>query len=283
MADAEAATRDLYRRNPARDIERFAVGSVQDWVADAGLVDDTSDGHGPDFCIHYADGRIGWGEVAWHADADLQEMWSNIFRHEDPQQVPLPSGLGYWAVTLAKGASIKGLYKGLPGLVDQMVKLGCNRLAIEGGWPRGEPADTARLLGIDYIDRVANTPDAAIFVPPLIGGIVPADPGVVSDWVTEVLADPDYADTTGKLLALPANERHVFLMSGSRTPYGIDQRLRRLSESLPSRSPVVQNEITHVWVISHCDGSPAGLWTRAHGWTVVPVPTGLRTQVALGI
>ncbi len=263
---------DLYHRNPARDVEPFAVTLVQTWLGHRGTAQDTSAGHGPDFCIRYADGRVGWGEVAWHEDPELREMWSNVFRREQHQEIELSPGLGLWVVSLVRGANINQLYRNLSVLVDELARQGINRLEIVRQWPRGEPADTARRFGIEYINKVKDAPDRAVFFMPGSGGTVPTDPDVVSDWVTEMLVDPDYADTTQKLLALEADERHVFIMSGSRTPFGADERLRRLSDAIPMRPPSIPEGISHVWVVSQFGGGPAGLWIRGKGWLRVTVP-----------
>ena len=259
----------LYRRNPARDAEAFAVALVRSWVGDRATVEDTSPGHGPDFHILYRDGRSAWGEVAWYEDHQMREMWSNAFRHDKHQQIDLPIGVGHWIVELVKGASIKRLYEELPVFLSSLAARGVGRLSITGPWPRGEPADTARSLGVDYVDLIDKTPDVAVFFMPPGGGTVPTDPDVVATWVSGVLADPDYQDTTNKLLALDADERHVFLVAGSRTDFGVDERLRRLALAVPRRAPVVPAGITHVWVVSQFGDGPAGLWTAETGWSTV--------------
>lgn len=269
---ADSSVSDLYRRNPARDIERFAVRVVRAWLGDRGVVEDTSAGHEPDFQLSYADGRKGWGEVGWHEDPELRAMWSLTFRQEHHQQIDLPAGSGLWAVSLVKGASIKGLYKELPGLIAGLVRQGQTRLEIVGNWPRSDLSDTARRLGIEYIDKSGDSSDVAMFFMPGSGGTVPTDPNVIADWVSTVLADKDFADTTRKLVDREADERHVFLMSGSRTDFGVDERLRRLSEGVPSRPPSVPDGISHVWVVSQFGAAPAGLWIRGRGWFLIPLP-----------
>lgn len=265
-------TDDVHRRNPARDVEKFAVRVVRSWLGHRGEVEDMSAGHDPDFRLRYRDGRSGWGEVAWHEDRALREMWSLTFQQVKHQQVALPAGEGMWAVSLVKGARIKQLYRELPDFIGELTRQGCNRLEVIGNWPPGTLADTARRLGIEYLEKSEWTPDVAIYFMPDSGGTVPMDPDLITDWVSDVLADPCYSDTTRKLLDRDADERHVFLMSGSRTPFGADERLRRLREAVPNRSPVVPDGISHVWVVSHFGDGPATLWSRGTGWSVVEIP-----------
>jgi hypothetical protein len=262
---------DLYRRNPARDIEKLAVRIVGSWLGARGEVRDTSAGHEPDFEIAYVDGRYAIGEVGWHEDPEIRAMWSIAFRQKIHQQIDLPSGRGQWGVTLVRGARIKDLYRKLPSVIDSMLQAGTTRLEIVGTWPRGELPDALRALGIEYINQVnSHDPSAAIFFMPNGGGSVPPDPNVVADWVESVLGDPDYADTTAKLLCRDADEKHVFLMSGTQTEFGHAERLRRVGEELPSRAPLVPEGITHVWCISEFGDGVAALWEKAAGWSAIP-------------
>jgi hypothetical protein len=48
------AEHDLYRRNPARDVEAFAISVLWFWISDNGTVEDTSSGHGPEQASRYA-------------------------------------------------------------------------------------------------------------------------------------------------------------------------------------------------------------------------------------
>jgi hypothetical protein len=267
-----ASEADPYRRNPARDVEVFALTVVKYWLGNRGRLEDTSLGHEPDFHIEYPDGRHAWGEVGWHEDPELRAMWSNAFRKEHHQQIDLAPGLGAWTIGLARGASIKRLYNELPAFVQTLSQLGCNRLSITGNWPRGEPADTARRLGVEYLHRVDERPDVAVFFMPSTGGVLLADANAVPAWVSTVLASQEYSDTTQKLLAKQADERHVFLMSGSRTPYDVDEQLRRLGKALPTHVPTVPSGITHVWVTSQFGNGPGALWIAGTGWSTVELP-----------
>lgn len=260
---------DLYRRNPARDVEQFAIRVVTGWVADRGDVEDLSAGHEPDFRISYADGRIAYGEVGWYQDPVEQAMWGATFRQERHHVIALPDGRGRWAVHLVLGANIKKLYNELPRFIECLLEGGQDQLEIEGDWPTGELPDHARRLGIEYISLVEQQDPAwALYMFGGAGGVVPQDPDVISAWISDVLADPNYRDTTAKLLARACDERHVFLMSGSLTPFGVDERLRRVTDALPVAPPSVPDGITHVWVTPRFGPDHVALWSPA-GWSAV--------------
>jgi hypothetical protein len=79
-------------------------------------------------------------------------------------------------------------------------------------------------------------------------------------------------DTTKKLLAVPGvDERHVFLMTGSLTDRGVEQRLRRIESALPTRPPELPDGITHLWLVAQFGDGPAALWSKETGWTTVVV------------
>jgi len=266
----DVSSGDLYRRNPAREIERLAVFVVTSWVGDAGRVADTSSGGGPDFEIAYLDGRTAIGEVGWHEDPMIREMWSNTYRQERHQTVELRPGRGSWSLDLVRGANIKKLHRDLPALIDGMIETSLVHVDVMEFWPEGPLDEKCRSLGIEYLTKVGEEePSRAIYFMPGGGGTVSTNPNEVAEWIESVLGDPAYADTTAKLLAKASDERHVFLMSGSLTPFKADERLRNVPEGLPTRRLEVPFGITHVWAISQFGTSSAALWTRL-GWTAVP-------------
>ena len=239
-------------------------------------MEDTSAGHGPDFRINYRDdGRVGLGEVGWHVDPDVQEMWANTFRRPEHQVIRLREGLGQWSLQLAPGANIGKLYKRLPALIQAMADAGNTRLEICGAWPTGDMPDAARELSINFVARArSDEPPAAIFfMPPQRGISIPEDPNVIAEWADDVLlSDPAYADTTKKLLAFrDVDERHVFLMTGSLTDRGVEERLRRIESSSPTRPPQLPDGITHLWLAARFGRGPALLWSHESGWTTAAV------------
>ena len=261
---------DRYRRNPSDDIEDLAAATVQAWVGASGSVINTARGPGPDFRIDYHDGRRGFGEVGWHVDPRVQEMWAHTFKRPKHQQIELEPGSGQWAMKLRVGARIDRLYSGgLQQLIDEMIAAEVPRLTVWPSWPHTEVAEIARKLGIEYLWRSSDDEPAVgiYFLPGPPGAFIPEDPDVIVDWVEGVLADPNYLDTTAKLLAVTCDERHVFLMTGSRTDAGTEERLRRIETGLPRRDPQVAEGITHLWLAPQFGPPVAALWSSSAGWT----------------
>ncbi|HLX77433.1 MAG TPA: hypothetical protein VKR27_00990, partial [Acidimicrobiales bacterium] len=237
--------------NHARDAEKFAFSVVTGWVGTRGTVVDRSATPEPDFRIEYSDRRLGLGEVTTHTDPTVQAMWSNAFRSGQPQIVDLAPGTGTWSVSLRPGARINGLRREAQTFIDMLRSQGLVGLEVYEQWPRGEPADTARKLGIEHVASFEGDDDAGVcyYFMPSGGGSYGGDPDAITEWVEQLLSSEGYLDVTEKLLARDADERHVFLMADSATSFGAAHALRELDRALPRRAPKVRDGITHVWAV----------------------------------
>jgi hypothetical protein len=272
--------------------EAISANIVQEWVGDRGTVENSGGtGGGPDFKIHYSDGREAVGEVGWNEDPVTRKMWGATFKQAQHQRIPLHAGSGTWSVHLAAGANVKGLYKSLPDLVADIVKADIasqldmhmypdeevlaatpNRDQWELRFPEIPLVNRARSLGIEWMRFYdSGIADEAVFFMPGGGGYLSDDPNVIVPWIDSVLHDPHYADMSAKLLPFKVQERHVFIWSGGLTPIDADDRLRRVVEGLPGQNLNVPAGITHVWALSQWGPSAALLWSYGQ-WAVVPMP-----------
>lgn len=202
-------------------------------------------------------------------------MWARIEDSTSPHQVRLPSGWGQWGVTLRVGANLNQL----EAKAEQLVKMLREQKRSIADRPQGRQIRTEldRLLhqlGVNHIYRHSgDEPAGLVYLIHSEAELIPDNPGVIAAWISAVLADQRYADTTRKLAPIAADERHVFLWSGSLTGIGIDENLQRVRPDwLPATTPTVPGHISHVWAMSSRRTAHAGLWTRATGWHAVPVP-----------
>ena len=241
--------------NVGHDAERFAATVVRSWVGARGTVTDLGDTPEPDFRIDYADGQLGIGEVTTHTDPAIEAMWSAAFESGQPQQINLPTGLGTWVAGLVAGANIKRLTREVGVLIESVKAQGIERLTIYYKWPRGEPYDTARWLGIDYLQsHPSGSEDVLIYFMPSSGGSYDGDPDVVTDWIEDVLSSEHYRDVTQKLLDRnEADERHGFVVANSASSFAPAQAMTQLDQALPGRAPQLPDGITHAWAFL---GSP---------------------------
>ena len=249
----------------SRQVEKIAVEILQGWVGEKGTVVDIGEGGGPDFEIHYADGRFGIGEVGLHEDPILAAAWAAIHKSDTPQQITLSPGMGMWTVGFAVVPNIKKLTNMIFTLITYLRDERLTELDIQNDYPSGKVADFARDLGISYISFLeGGTADLATFFLPFTGGAVPTDPDMIVDWVEGVLLSHDFKDSWTKLLPFECDEKHVFFMTSNRTPFGIDELLRRPAR--PMRTPKLPGGLTHIWIISRYGDASAISWFEEAGW-----------------
>ena len=101
---------------------------------------------------------------------------------------------------------------------------------------------------------------------------MPTDAHGILEWIDSVLGAPQYGDVTRKLLKRQADERHVFLMTGSATPFGVQELLWRVRSALPTSAPAVPAGITHVWTTTQFAPPTAvstALWGADSGWSAI--------------
>jgi hypothetical protein len=91
-------------------------------------------------------------------------------------------------------------------------------MTIQPDWPIGPLADDAREIGIESFHRFSmESPALAVMQPLSTGGALPDDPGIIVDWIEGVVAESRYLDLTEKLRDVDADERQIFVVTGSAT------------------------------------------------------------------
>lgn len=261
----------------------MAVELLQTAVGDGAHVENigVGTGTGPDFRIDYLDDRVGIGEVTWHEDPLYRAMWQELLKREPVQQLALAGDIGQWSVHLWSGAHIGRAYEQTPGFLERFAATqGDNALAgmtLEPTWPIGPLADEARHIGIESFHRFSmDSPALAVMQPMTTGGVLRDDPNIIVDWIDSVVVEPRYRDLTEKLQHLEADERHIFVVTGSATRYEVDHLFHAIEDALPTRDPAVPSWISHVWVMSLWGADRAiGRWERDRGWSAAPQSTRL--------
>lgn len=246
---------------------------VANTIGDAGTVDYTGAGTGPglDFKISYQDGRSGVGEIVWHEDSELQEMKQVLARLEYDGPIALPPGLGCWIVHLVRGARIKDLPARVTEFILRLEALGISDVSvIARDIPPRLRAEMVN-LGLNGLRcfRGMKPSAAYLMVPDVTAGIVAGAESIV-EWVEAVLNHDDYRDVARKLLAIEVDERHAFVVAGSRTPLGPYLRLANGNDMCPERDPHLPRGITDVWCTSTFGVAPALHWSREGGWREAP-------------
>ena len=260
--------------NPARDVEVVVLKYISHWVGGRGSVIYTGSGtaEGPDFQINYADSRTAVGEIGWHEEPAEAEAWSNLIRQTEPHQIQLRSGSGFWGVSVKRGAHIKRLYQAVPLLVDQLEAVNLRELNIHGSWSRTEMADFARSADIKRIHKMSHSDrDVAVFLFEGKGGVVSTESNDLVPWIKDLLLSQDYLDSWQKLEPFNTDEKHVFIMTGGRTPFQQDELLGRIDASLPNIPAELPGSLTDIWMISRFGARRALHFNLKTGWEWVEV------------
>lgn len=267
-----------YRRsvNPSRLYEKSAISLVSKWVGGEGQVLDTSAGSGPDFEIKYNNGASAIGEIGAHIDPNVAAAWSSVRKREKHQIIDLPDGSGVWVIHLDYGANIDRLYKKLPTFISKLLETGTNELDLLINWSSGPLDSLAEHLGIEQIYRkVSVEGDYALFFLQGSGGSVPSDGNLIVPWIESILNERGFNDIWQKLfnyedkMVRKFDEKHVFLISGSLTDFGVGQLLMDIENNMPSNAPTLPDGITHMWVQSEVSASHAAVWSDNLGWALV--------------
>ncbi len=102
-----------------------------------------------------------------------------------------------------------------------------------------------------------------------MGGVVDSTGSAVPGWVRDFLLDSSLSDVLGKLARSGASERHaVILVPGfSIAPFGVvDMLWREQDDVVPTTSPHLPDQVTHVWLMSFWSVGSGLRWSPDWGW-----------------
>ncbi len=266
------------KTNPSRLYEQLALTHINSWVGVRGIVFDTSSSGEPDFRIEYIDGRIGIGEIGWHEDPVERAAWAAVHKSKTAQIIDLPKGYGSWALGLVRGANIKRLNTQLHEFISHLLTSGVSELDLANEWSTNELYETAKSFGIEYIyQNPDRKSDRAIFFLQGSGGAVPSNGNLVVPWIESVLRSEEYKDSWEKLdrhekrQMHKFDEKHVFIIVGSRTDFGIYMLMRNIENNLPGANPKLPGGVTHIWIMGNVQGANPIVWSMDQGWSIVKI------------
>ena len=91
----------------------------------------------------------------------------------------------------------------------------------------------------------------------------------VPGWVRDFLLDPRQSDVLDKLERSGASERHAFILvpGFSIAPFEVvDMLWRDEDELVPTRSPHLPEQVTHVWLMAFWTVGSGLRWSPERGW-----------------
>ena len=227
-----------------------------------------------DLNIISVDGSLAAVEVTAAADPDSIELWKLVNGRGERRTVK--DLQGGWMLTLEPTARAKRLRTELPAFLGQLESQGVTEIpsqrrrlevpeSIEGrardlGIVRGNQSGT-NFAGSIYF-TIEQPCDRA-------GGVVDSTGSAVPGWVRDFLLDPHQSDVLGKLARSGASERHAFILvpGFSIAPFGVvDMLWRDEDDVVPTTSPDLPDEVTHVWLMAFWTVGSGLRWSADGGW-----------------
>jgi hypothetical protein len=258
-------------RGPLGDFEWAAARVVaRHSGARVTIQDDGSRAAIVDIRIDYADRDPGYVEVGTDIRKEDGATWNWVAgKGRLPQERPLPALRRDWDVTVSRG-SFKALEQELEPLL----------LRLEAGGQTFEMA--RRLTSLEHPDatvtrlaelgvvmlssrvRAVEPALARLFPDGIVG---PRGPHwqAVSSWVARTLSSDELKGVRKKLAATNADERHFFLGVSYSSPGEVFFALAVDEQTLPSETPALPREITHLWLTNPM-GDRCIAWFPDRGW-----------------
>lgn len=238
--------------------------------------DDNLQGAMHDLQVLHNDRPLAAVEVTAAADATSIELWKLVNESSDRWQV---EGLvGGWSVALYPDARAKRIVQDLPVLLAAME-------ASEVRSIRGRRTATGVFeaalasLRIASADQYGTDYPGSIYVTiklphERVGEMVSDSGDPVAKWVGEYLRAPERRDVLSKLHRSGATDRHAFIILPGFTtaPFVVADLFMRSDPPLPTESPDLPPEVTHVWVVSTWTIGRGLRWAPGDGWKAFDKP-----------
>ncbi|GAA3390383.1 hypothetical protein [Streptomyces roseoviridis] len=222
-----------------------------------------------DFNLTRAGHKFAALEVTSASDAESITLWKIMHREGLWVHDRLVGG---WMVGLLPSARVKRVRAELPRLLAKLEDLGVTHLNEFGGAPE-EFFESAERLGVVSAHQSATDFPGSIYctiaLPPEQAGGWVADTGdALATWISAWVCEPSQADNLGKLSRSQAEERHLFVLLPVFTtaPFEAFEPLVRHDGPLPTVTPELPDEITHLWVMSQWASGDGFAWAPDSGW-----------------
>ncbi len=222
------------------------------------LQDDGSRDRMADVRIDHPDDTSSFAEVWTDIDEGYAAMYSNIMKAHG--QMPLEivdSRLSrVWFLTLSASANVRSLESEVGTLMAHL-ELSDFPLGSILEWASLESHSNsvvrrlAKTGVVKLSSRSCKAGERGIvrFYPEGISGSPTISWDNFVDWLDETLRSSRLKDVRAKLLQTGVNERHLFVGGTYSSPSDVFFGLDYHEEGLPTRTPLLPREITHVWLM----------------------------------
>ena len=186
-----------------------------------------------------------------------------------PQERPMLTLRRDWDVTVSR-ASFKALDKELEPLLLRLESTGQRFEIVQRLISLESPdATITRLIELGVVmlsskTRMVEPATVRLFPDGIVGPRGPQWPAILA-WIAQTLASEKLKGVRGKLAATSANERHFFLGVSYSSPGEVFFALAVGDQTLPSETPALPTEITHLWLMNP-SGDRCIAWFPDRGW-----------------
>lgn len=227
-----------------------------------------------DLNIMTADGSQAAVEVTAAADPDSIQLWKLV--NGGDERWIVPDLRGGWLLHLDPTARARRLLKELPAFLGELEGQGSTEIPSQRR--RQEAPESmegrARALGIVSGNQSDTYFPGSIYFTieqprERTGGVVDSTGSAVPGWVRDFLLHPHQSDVLGKLARSSASERHAFILVPGFTcaPFGVvDMLWRDEDDVVPTTSPDLPDEVTHVWLMAFWTIGSGLRWSPDGGW-----------------
>jgi len=240
-------------------------------------VEQHDDGSKPgmhDLNIMNADGGPAAVEVTAAVDPDSIQLWKLV--DERDERWTVPNLQGGWMLHLEPTARAKRLVRELPAFLKELDDNGITEIPSQRR--RQEVPESiegrARVLGIVGGNQSGTDLPGSIYLTierssERTGGVVDRTGSGVPRWVRHFLLDPHQSDVLGKLTRSGTSERHAFVLvpGFSIASFGVvDMLWRDADDVVPTTSPHLPDQVTHVWLMAFWAVGSALRWSPERRW-----------------
>jgi len=235
----------------ARQVELDGISQLSNYFGDNAKIIELGHTGGHDFEIYYLDGRKAIGEFSWLAEPTSYEMWKAIVKRDEPQQIQLPNGLGYWGIALNKPINIKVLENLAPGWIVEILATGADHIEIQESWPNDALSRKLREFGVSRIHKHSDEFDKILFMVMGKAGAVPSDLVPLRDSISHLLKNNEKVRSNClKLIGVESDEKHVYLRLGELVPHLETWALWKVREPVVIPEIEFPEAISHLWLES---------------------------------
>lgn len=262
------------------DVEGYAARIVARLTGEeTTLQDDNSAPAMPDIRVDYADGRVGYVEVATDIDTQYAQMVSLLRERGGgiPRKLAAPDLNRIWYLTLSGRTNLARLDHRVGGLLAALAAADATveypQRALQMAVSSNADIRALHELGVvglswSPVKQAEGEAEVGLvqMYPAGTGGPAEVDWDSFLEWINKLVSSKRFVPKCNKLLRIKADERHLFIGTSYSTSWAGFVALTFDCATLPQASPRLPEGITHLWIFNVQCPERCLVWSAEHGW-----------------